>query len=96
MSYVNYGCYWERLRNFGGTLSAIIANDFVDTPGAQYVQVNAGDAGFQTTGDCGTWQRVSAATASVTLQESVNSAEQSPSEIEQNRTMRRRKGGLPQ
>ena len=60
MSYVNYGCYWERLRNFDGTLSAIIDNDFVDTPGVQYVQVSAGDVGFNTDGDCGTWQRVSA------------------------------------
>ena len=77
MSYVGYGCYWERLRNFDGTLSAIIANDYVDTPGYRYVQVSAGDVGFQTDGDCGTWQRVS--TTSVTSNQFVDSAEPSPS-----------------
>jgi len=96
MSYVSYGCYWERLRNFDGTLSAIIANDFVDAPGYQYVQVSAGDVGFNSDGDCGTWQRVSGATAAMTSVQSVESVEQSPSDIEQNRTMLRRKRGLPE
>jgi hypothetical protein len=93
MSYVGYGCYWERLRNFDGTLSAIIANDFVDSPGYRYVQVSAGDVGFQSDGDCGTWQPVSG--ASVTLSRSVNPDEPSPGDIEQNRKMQRRKAGLP-
>jgi hypothetical protein len=94
VSSVNYSCYWERLRNFDGTLSAIIANDFVSTPGVRYVQVSAGDVGFHTDGACGTWQRVSA--ASFTVNEPVNSAVSSPNDIEQNRTMRRRKDGLPE
>ena len=58
MSSVNAGCHWERLSNFDGTPSAIIANDSLDTPGVQYVQVSASDVGFQTNGDCGTWLRV--------------------------------------
>jgi hypothetical protein len=96
MSNVSYGCYWERLRNFDGTLSAIIDNDFVDTPGVRYIQVSAGDVGFNTDGDCGTWQRVSTSARSFTVDETVNSAVSSASDIEQNRTMRRRKNGLPE
>lgn len=105
VSNVNYGCYWERLRNFDGTLSAIIDNDFVDTPGVRYIQVSAGDVGFQTDGDCGTWTRVSTASvtsnavkaaASVTFAEPVNSDVSSPSDVERNRQMQRRKNGLPE
>jgi len=59
MSNVSSGCYWERLRNFDGTGNAIIANDFIGTPGWQYVQLSAGDVGFNTNGYCGNWQRVS-------------------------------------
>ena len=31
------GCYWERMRHFQGTLSGIIANDFVSSAGQQLV-----------------------------------------------------------
>lgn len=55
---VGSGCYWERLRNFSGTLSAIIANNFISSAGSQLVTISAGDAGFNTDGDCGTWSLV--------------------------------------
>jgi hypothetical protein len=94
-SNVNHGCYWERLRNFDGTLSAIIDNEFIDTPSVQYVQVSSSDVGFNTDGDCGTWQRVSGSVTSFSVNQPVNAPVSSPSDIEQNRTMRRRKNGLP-
>jgi hypothetical protein len=50
---VAFGCYWERLRGFGGTLDEIIANDFTDI--GQIVTIEATDAGFSTDPDCGTW-----------------------------------------
>jgi hypothetical protein len=50
-------CYWERVRHFQGTFSAIIANDFVTTPGPRFVTINASDAGFHTDQECGTWTR---------------------------------------
>lgn len=55
---VSSGCYWERLRNFSGTLSAVIANDFVSSGGSQLVTISSGDVGFNTDGDCGTWTYV--------------------------------------
>ena len=27
------GCYWERLRDFSGRISGVIANDFISSPG---------------------------------------------------------------
>lgn len=53
------GCYWERLRHFEGVLSGIIANNFVASAGQQLVTIAAGDVGFNTDADCGTWTRVS-------------------------------------
>jgi hypothetical protein len=53
------GCYWARLRDFGGNVSGIIANDFVSAGGSIVVSISGGDAGFQNDGDCGTWTRVS-------------------------------------
>jgi hypothetical protein len=50
------GCYWERLRGFGGTLSDIIANDFVGYNALQYiVDVRSSDLAFAPDSDCGTW-----------------------------------------
>lgn len=49
------GCYWERLRDFQGSLNGIIANDFIDAGGTFSVTIHAGDAGFSSDGDCGTW-----------------------------------------
>jgi len=52
------GCYWERVTNFTGTLSAIIANDFAGGPGLRQLSIASTDAGFTTTVECGTWTRV--------------------------------------
>ena len=52
------GCYWERLRDYSGTLSGIIANDFVSSPGPQFVTIKTCDAGFNSDDDCGVWRPV--------------------------------------
>jgi hypothetical protein len=50
------GCYWERLRGFGGTLSDIIANDFLGYNPSQYiVDVLSSDLAFSPDSDCGIW-----------------------------------------
>jgi hypothetical protein len=49
-------CYWARLKNFGGTLGAIIANKNVMS-GKALVTIGSKDKGFRTSG-CGTWKRV--------------------------------------
>lgn len=54
------GCYWERLRNFEGTLDSIIANDFIASAGQQFITVRDGDIGVSSDGDCGVWTRSSA------------------------------------
>jgi len=50
------GCYWARLRGFGGTLSEIIANDFRNG-GQAIVSIKAADKGF-TSSRCGTWTKI--------------------------------------
>jgi len=47
------GCYWARLKGFGGTLNEIIANDYLSGSPAT-VTIKASDTGF-TSNDCGTW-----------------------------------------
>lgn len=80
------GCYWERVRNFQGTLSAVIDNEFVGSAGQQIVDIRSSDAGFHNDEDCGTWTRISSLTDSPTeeRQESI------PSQIEANWQRRRR------
>lgn len=56
------GCYWERLRNFQGTIGAIISNNFVSGSGQQLVAIGAGDVGFDSNQSCGTWTRVGSQT----------------------------------
>jgi hypothetical protein len=51
------GCYWQRVSNFTSAGTAIIANAFVTSPGAQLVTIASTDAGFSTTTECGTWTR---------------------------------------
>ncbi|MCP9976582.1 excalibur calcium-binding domain-containing protein [Actinomadura madurae] len=53
------GCYWARLSGFSG-MDDIIANELAD--GAAVVTIKASDKGFQSKG-CGTWKRVTPATA---------------------------------
>jgi hypothetical protein len=82
-------CYWERLRNFEGTLSAILANNFVTSEGQQLVDIKASDAGFHSEPECGTWTRVSALDAT-----SSTPAEPSPTEIERSWRMYRQRHGV--
>ena len=49
-----YGCYWERLSGFGGSLAEIIANDFQAFAGRVIVDISAADAGFTFNAACGT------------------------------------------
>jgi len=46
-------CYWARLRDFGGALTAIIANDI----GTTVVTISPSDRGFKSAG-CGTWTKI--------------------------------------
>jgi len=76
------GCYWERRRDFGGTLSGVIANDFVASGGSVLVQLSPGDAGFTSDGDCGTWTRASSSTT-----DNRTTAVQSQNSIADNRAL---------
>jgi hypothetical protein len=50
------GCYWERERGLGGSVSDILANDFVGfNAGQLIVEILPGDLAFKTDADCGTW-----------------------------------------
>ena len=81
------GCYWERLRDFTGRISGIIANDFVADGGRQLVAIKAGDLGFSTTDDCGTWTRMETLTSEEQLQ--VTRTDQSMEDIKKNWDMNR-------
>jgi hypothetical protein len=82
---VRDGCYWERLRNFTGTLNGIIANDFVSGGGQQLIAIGSGDAGFSTDDDCGSWTSTGAQRPS----DAGVRGEQSRVDIEQNRNLNR-------
>lgn len=69
------GCYWERLRDFTGTLSGIIANEFVSSAGPQLVSIGASDVGFSTDADCGTWTCVSGLSAQASPPQATGSLE---------------------
>ena len=50
------GCYWERLRGLGGTVSDIIANEFIGhNAGQEVVDILPSDLAFGTRAACGTW-----------------------------------------
>lgn len=86
------GCYWERLRNFQGTVSAsVIANNFVSSPGPQLVTISASDAGFDTDDSCGTWSLVQAASIGAPTV----SQTQALGEMEEHRARYRRDKQLP-
>lgn len=58
------GCYYARLKGFGGTVDDIIANDNTDAPAV--VTIKASDKGFESQ-NCGTWTKdLSQITASKT------------------------------
>lgn len=48
------GCYYARLKGFGGSVDDIIANNNTDAPAV--VTIAASDKGFQSQ-DCGTWTK---------------------------------------
>lgn len=49
-------CFWSRLSGFSGGTSETISNDFTDSIAT--VQIDASDAGFSSTNNCGNWSRV--------------------------------------
>jgi len=61
---VQSGCYWERLRDFSGRVSGIIANEYVSSAGQQSITIQPSDAGFSADEDCGGWSRSQAAAES--------------------------------
>ena len=79
------GCYWERLRDFTGQLSGVIANDFVGTGGQQLVTIASSDLGFRTDSECGTWIPLSSLDSVTT-----SGQPQSRAEIQANRERSRR------
>ena len=50
------GCYWERLADFTGAASAVIARGLSSKSGTEYVTIFANDAGFRSDEACGTWR----------------------------------------
>ena len=83
------GCYWERVRNFGGTINAVIANDFVSGGGSVIVSISGGDVGFSADDECGEWTRVQSLTG-----QHVDEGAQVPSDIEKNWQMNRQRKAL--
>jgi hypothetical protein len=77
------GCFWERLSNFSGlTSSGTIANDFVAGGGTELVAIAAGDLGFSSDDECGTWTRVQTLTSQEELK--ITRVVQSVEELENN------------
>lgn len=87
---VSSGCYWERMRDFTGTLDGIIDNDFIGSAGPQLVEIRSGDVGFYNDGDCGTWTPAS----SLAEGDVLRSSPHSHSEIMANRSNHRLANGL--
>lgn len=53
-------CYWERQSGLGGTLSDIIANEFIGFDAGQWiVDILSSDKAFETDSDCRTWYSTS-------------------------------------
>jgi hypothetical protein len=52
------GCYWERLADFTGAASAVVARGLSSHSGTEYVTIFPSDAGFRTDAACGTWRPV--------------------------------------
>jgi hypothetical protein len=81
------GCYWERLRDFTGNISGVIANDFVSGGGTQLVTISGGDLGFHGDGDCGTWTREPGLSPGTAL---IPNDPQSSDDIDRKRSLNRR------
>jgi hypothetical protein len=89
------GCYWERLRDFSGNLSGILANDFVSGGGTRIVSIAGSDAGFGGDDECGTWTRSSASTGTRADQPAALMP-QRWSDLEANRNRNRQQNSRPQ
>jgi hypothetical protein len=64
-STVSSGCEWRRLSGFGSKgIDDIIERKFIATSGSETIEIKAGDVGFRTNSDCGTWPPVSPILAS--------------------------------
>lgn len=51
-----HGCYWERVSGLSGTLSDVIANEFLGfDSGQEIVDVGASDRAFKPDAECATW-----------------------------------------
>lgn len=78
------GCFWERLRHFQFQgLTSVIANSFSGAAKTQSVTIAAGDAGFSTDANCGTWTPVS----TEDQMQAAAAPEQSLADIERNRVL---------
>ena len=52
------GCYWERLSDTGGSLSDILANEFISfDSGQEIVDIASSDYAFKPDSKCGTWSQ---------------------------------------
>ena len=52
------GCYWERLSDTGGSLSDILANEFISfDSGQEIVDIASSDYAFKPDSECGTWSQ---------------------------------------
>ena len=49
------GCYWERRSSFSLEFAAILANDFISSPGQVLVEIANADEGFYADDQCGSW-----------------------------------------
>jgi hypothetical protein len=83
------GCYWERVRNFEGGVSSIIANQFVTSTGSRQIEIGFLDAGFHSAEACGTWTRVQG----VTVPAASAPRQQNREDIEHQRELYRRHYG---
>jgi hypothetical protein len=85
------GCYWERLRDFSGSVvSGVIANDFVSSGGQIIVQIGSADLGFHADAECGTWRPVD---ATMTFLPTRADYRQDPGSIARNRALRNARSG---
>ena len=72
------------MRGFGGSLAEIIDNDFISAGGLVVVTISAGDVGFHTDPECGTWTAVSPVSATASAAEDA-ATRHSSEQIEANR-----------
>jgi hypothetical protein len=62
-SLASTGCYWERLRDFAGTIHSVVARELIGASGPAFVTILATDTGFRTDPRCGVWTHSDPASA---------------------------------